>query len=305
MLRGKIDRYVAMQRAMGFKYRIQNCLLQHFATFAEQHGDTHVRCQTVLDWAGSTPSVLQKRNRLLTVRRFTIAMRPEDSRHEVPPADAFGRQSARRKIRHLFSAKDIKQLLTAASQLKPEGSIRPRTYTTLFALLAATGLRICEAIALNTDDITGDGLLIKSTKFRKDRLVPMHPSTHQAIQGYMAHRMQFSNIESPLFVSNSCSRLTYSSVNCIFLQLMRSIGLRGVPGEPGPCIHDLRHTFAVRSLEQCAGNRTEISRHMTALSTYLGHAHISDTYWYLQATPTLLVQISTAQETCYRREGDD
>lgn len=82
---------------------------------------------------------------------------------------------------------------------------------------------------------------------------------------------------------------------------MRSIGLRGKPGEPGPCIHDLRHGFAVKSLEQCALNRGDVARHMTALSTYLGHAHISDTYWYLQATPTLLAQISAAQEVYYRR----
>lgn len=305
MLRDEINRYVAMQRAMGFKYRIQNNLLQHFSTFAEQRRDTHVLCQTVLDWASLAPSVPQKRNRLLTVRRFAIAMQPEDNQHEIPPADAFGRQSAKRKIRHLFSEEDVKQLLTAASQLKPKGSIRPKTYTTLFALLVATELRICEAIALDINDITEDGLLIKSTKFRKNRLVPLHQSTHQAIQRYLVQRMQFNTIEPSFFVSNNGVRLSYSTVNSIFLKIMRSIGLRGEPGEPGLCIHDLRHTFAVRSLEQCTGNRTEISQHMTALSTYFGHAHITDTYWYLQATPVLLTQISAAQETYFRRVCDD
>lgn len=173
------------------------------------------------------------------------------------------------------------------------------------SLLSATGLRISEAIALNIDCIADDVLIIKATKFRKDRLVPLHQSAYQAILRYMKLRMKLSSIESAFFVSNSGARLSYSTVNSIFLQLVRAIGLRGAPGESGVCIHDLRHTFAVRSLEQCAGNRVAISQHMTALSTYLGHAHISDTYWYLQATPTLLAQISADQEACHRREGND
>lgn len=297
MLRDQINRYVAMHRALGYKYRVQNYLLQSFAHFAEAEGDTHVRSKTVIKWAGLAPSVLQKRNRLLTVRRFAIAVHAEDCRHEVPPSDVFGHQTAKRKIRHLFSSEDIKSLLNAASRLKPEGSIRPKTYSTLFALLATTGLRSCEAIALNIEDITQDGLLVKSTKFRKDRLVPLHHSAYEALQRYLLCRRPFNDITSPFFVSNNGARLSYSTINDIFLQLTRSIGLRGLPGEAGPCMHDLRHTFAVRSLEQCSGSRAEISRHMTALSTYLGHAHLSDTYWYLQATPLLFSQIAMDQET--------
>lgn len=305
MLRDKINDYVAMHRALGFKYRTPNSLLQNFVKYAEQFGDSSIRCKTVLDWAGLAPSPMQKRNRLLTVRRFAIAMQSEDTRHEVPPADAFGRHTPKRKIRHLFSSEDIKQLLEAASDLKPADTIRPWTYRTVFALLSATGLRISEAIALNIDCVADDVLIIKATKFRKDRLVPLHQSAYQAILRYMKLRMRLSSIESAFFVSNNGARLSYSTVNSIFLQLVRAIGLRGAPGESGVCIHDLRHTFAVRSLEQCAGNRVAISQHMTALSTYLGHAHISDTYWYLQATPTLLAQISADQEACHRREGND
>lgn len=305
MLRDRINDYVAEYRALGFKYRTQNGLLQHYVTFAEQHGDTCVRSRTVLEWAGLAPSPLQRRNRLLTVRRFAIAVQSENPLHEVPPADAFGHCVPERKIRLLFSPENISLLLTAASNLQPVSSIRPKTYTTLFGLLSATGLRVSEAIALNIKDVTDDGLLVNATKFRKDRLVPLHPSTHRAIQRYKRHRSKLGSTESALLISNSGTRLTYSTINSIFLQLMRAIGLRDAPGLPGACIHDLRHTFAVRSLEQCCGEHDAVSQHMVALSTYLGHAHITDTYWYLQATTTLLSQISTAQEADYGRSDDD
>lgn len=305
MLSDHINDYVAQHRALGFKYRTQNSLLQNFAKFAEQYGDAYVRCRTVLDWAGLAPSPMQKRNRLLTIRRFAIVMRAEDARYEVPPADAFGYCTPKRKIRLLFSPKDISELMAAASQLQPVNTIRAATYKTLFGLLSATGIRISEAIALNIEDMTDDGLRINASKFRKDRLVPLHQSTHQAIHCYREYRRKLGATESALFISNNGTRLTYSTVNRIFLQLMRAIGLRGAPGEPGPCIHDLRHTFAVRSLEQCVGDHASISQHITALSAYLGHAHVSDTYWYLQATPALLSQISMAQEARYQESCDD
>lgn len=301
MLKNEVDSFVEMQRAMGFKYRIQNILLQHYVRFAERKGENIVRTETVIEWAGGAPSLAQKRNRLLTVRRFALATQPENNLYEIPPPDVFGHKSAKRKIRHLFSSKDISQLLAAASQLKPKGTIRPKTYTALFALLSATGIRSGEAIRLNIDDMTTDGLMINATKFRKDRLVPVHVSTRQALLEYLNVRRQMNGLEPAFFVSNNGSRLSYSTLISIYLRLMRAIGLRGKTGDLGPCLHDLRHTFAVRSLEQCGGTRTEISRKITALSTYMGHAHVSDTYWYLQATPLLMAQISSAQENCYRR----
>ena len=183
--------------------------------------------------------------------------------------------------------------------LPPVDSIEPKTYTTIFALLATTGLRISEALALNVEDISNDGLSVKCTKFRKDRLVPLHDSAQRGIKQYLSDRTKDMNKDPALFISNKGTRLPYSTVNYTFLQVMRAIGLRGESGKNGACLHDLRHTFAVKSLEQCTGERATISRHMVALSTYLGHAHITDTYWYLQATPTLLTQILQEQEDCY------
>lgn len=305
MLSKMINRYVELHRAMGFKYRIQNSLLQHFSVFAQQRGDTYVRNSTVIEWAKQAPSVPQKRNRLLTVRCFSIAMQAEDKRYEIPPVDFFGHETFKRRTPQILSDAELKCLLTAALNLKPANTLRPMTYATLFALLAATGLRISEALTLNLEDITDDGLLIRSTKFRKDRLVPLHKSTRQGIFHYLTYRIQYSGVEPALFISNNGTKLCYGTVVSIFLQLVRSIGLRAGPGHPGVCIHDLRHRFAVRSLEQCEGSRDAISQHMTALSTYLGHAHISDTYWYLQATPKLMKQIAAAQEEFYRRTTND
>ena len=296
MLMQDVSRYVDLHRALGFKYRVQNGLLRNFAAFAEAQGDETVRTQSVLDWAGQAPSPAQRRNRLLTVRRFACAMRAEDNRHQIPPADAFGHVGFKRCTPHIFTREEIAAILKAAAQLTPEGSIRPATYTTLFALLVATGLRSSEALALKLEDVTEDGLIIRETKFRKSRLVPLHETTIEALERYLRLRGHLGTLETAVFVSLNGTALSYSTVVTVFIHLLRQIGLRAGPGHPGPRLHDLRHTFTVRSLEQCGNDPQAIKRHMTALSTYLGHAHISDTYWYLQSTPILMSQIARAGE---------
>lgn len=305
MLKKMINRYVELKHAMGFKFRNQNCLLQHFAAFAEQQGDTYVRCKTALEWAKQAPSAAQKRNRYLTVRRFAMTMYSQDKRYERLPVDAFGHATSKRRRPRILSSEELKRLLIAASELKPVNTLRPITYGTLFALLAATGLRISEALALNLSDITDEGLIIRATKCRKDRLVPIHKTVRHGLCHYLNCRSKYSGRDPALLISNKGTRLCYPTVISFFLQLVRSIGLRDGPGHLGVCIHDLRHRFAVRSLEQCGSNPTAISEHMTALSAYLGHAHISDTYWYLHATPQLMKQIATTQELFYRRNNND
>ena len=302
-----INKYVELHRVLGFKYRIQNCLLQNFSKFARKQGDSYVRSKTIIEWASLAPSRAQKRNRLLTIRRFAIAMKAEDERYEIPAPDIFGRYSSERRIPHILSSKELKLLLTETLKLKPKNSIRPITYATLFSLLASTGLRISEALALTMQDVTNDGLIIRATKFRKDRLVPLHRSTRNGIQRYLNFRIKFGGEpkNSFVFISNSGGKLPYPTVVRIFLELIRKIGLRDGPGSPGICIHDLRHRFAVKSLEQCKSNDISVSRHMAALSTYLGHTHISDTYWYLHATPLLMKRISNTQEKFNRRKHHD
>ena len=182
------------------------------------------------------------------------------------------------------------------SGARPDGSIRPLTYATMFGLIAATGMRVSEALAMRLPDVTSDGLIIAQTKFKKSRQLPLHPTTRRAPDGYLATRLKAASPSDALFISHQGTPPAYPTVITVFLQVIRSIGLRGAAGTPGPRIHDLRHTFAVRSLESCAHDSKLVARHITALSTYLGHAHVTDTYWYLEVTPELMAHMAAASE---------
>lgn len=300
MLSQLLTDHVALHRALGFKFRTQGILLRNFVAFAEGRGEHVVATATVHEWALQAPSPEQRRNRLLTVRRFARALHAEDPRHEVPSADLFGRASRKRRTPYIYSPSDIQRLIDAAQRLGPDGSIRPLTYATMFGLIAATGMRVSEAIALRVSDVTPDGLIIAQTKFKKSRLLPLHPTTRRALDGYVATRLKAASPSDALFISHQGTPPAYPTVVTIFLQVIRSIGLRGVAGTPGPRIHDLRHTFAVRSLESCAHDSNAVARHITALSTYLGHAHVTDTYWYLGATPELMVHMAADGERLNR-----
>jgi integrase len=202
-----------------------------------------------------------------------------------------------RPLPYLFSAHELQQLLAATARLRPTGSLRPLSYYTLFGLLAATGLRVSEALHLVLDDVTPDGLVVRQTKFRKSRLVPVHETTAAALDRYLAQRQAMGGGDAHVFLAPSGRTLTYRMVNGTFHFLLRSVDLRSTPGQRAPRIHDLRHRFAVRALERCAGGRDDVARQVLALSTYLGHAHVADTYWYLQATPPLMRRIADACES--------
>jgi integrase len=177
------------------------------------------------------------------------------------------------------------------------------TFKATLSLIASTGLRVSEALKLQLSDITENGLLIRSTKFQKSRLVPLHATASNGLQQYLNIRDRMKTTANAVFVSKRGTAIPYPTMNQTFLHLARSAGLRPGPGLGGCRIQDLRHTFAVRSLEQCVGDRKSVARHMTALSTYLGHAHVSDTYWYLQATPKLLFDVAEAAEALHRGGG--
>jgi len=157
-------------------------------------------------------------------------------------------------------------------------------------------MRISEALALRLADLTEDGLVIRETKFKKSRLLPLHETTRHALDRYLSVRNRLGTLDGALFISNTAAAPAYPTVVATFLRLARSIGLRAATGKGGPRIHDLRHSFAVRALESCRHEREAVARHIVALSTYLGHGHVTDTYWYLQATPILMRQIAEAGE---------
>jgi integrase len=295
MLIRAIESYLAIRRAAGFQLKVSEGLLRGFAEFAIKHGDTHVHAQRAIEWAGQASSTHQRCRRLDIVRIFARHMQAEDPRHEIPSAQVFPRYRPP-YLPFVYTPDQIRQLLAATAHLPPTGSLRPWTYCTLLSLLAVSGLRISEALALRIADVTSDGLLIRETKFRKSRLVPLHSSSEARLREYIARRSRVAGSCDHVFVSLRARPLIYPTVNAVFLALVRGIGLHPGPGHRGPRIHDLRHTCAVRALEACPTDRLQVAAHMLALSTYLGHAKLESTYWYLHATPHLLVDIANACE---------
>ena len=297
MLANALDTYLAVRRATGFELRVPEILLRSFVRFAKARGDTHVVAQTAIDWAAQAPSLGQRDYRLKTVIRFARYARAEDTRHELPPGHFFG-YHRQRPVPFIFSPMDIGRLIQAASCLGPPGSLRPHVYSTLLALLAVSGLRISEALALCFDDVTADGLLVRETKFKKSRLVPLHETAVAALAQYLMRRRRVGGADDHLFISIHGQELRYDTVHETFRTLVDGLGLRPKPGQKRPSLHSLRHTFAVRALEACpSDSRDRVGQHMLALSTYLGHARITDTYWYLETTPQLMTDIASASES--------
>lgn len=300
MLMQTVDTYLAVRRAAGFKLEAAERYLRDFARFARARGDTYVDSQTAIAWASQGNPEAQRNNRLKMIIHFARFARAEDERHEIPPERVFcGRRQ--RPTPYIFTDEEIQALLAQATRLGPPGSLRPHTYTTLFALLAVTGLRISEALALRFKDVTPDGLVIRETKFHKTRLVPLHPTTATGMQSYLARRCQLATRDDYVFVSRRRSGLCSSTVRQTFHQLLEAAGIPAVPRRRRPRLMDLRHTFASRSLAACPDDRDHIRRHMLALTTYMGHARVESTYWYLERTPQLMGDIAQACEACFRR----
>lgn len=297
-----VERYVAIKRGLGYKFYDQAQKLRKYAAFAEAAGDTYTSASRMIEWAGAAPSVQSSREWLRAVRHFAISMHAEDDRNEIPPRDAFGWGKRPRPRPHILLVADIERIMQAALSLPPVASITPYTYHYLIGLLAATGMRVSEAVALLESDLTKDGLLIRETKFHKSRLVPIHPTTRKALSEYLTLRRRIGGPDPHLFVTSTGEPPDHASVTRAFVKLARKLGVRNPEGR-GARLHDLRHSFAVRSLEQCGDGRADIHRHMLALSTYLGHACVTDTYWYLEATPVLKRQIADTAAAAFREGG--
>jgi integrase len=288
-----IEAYLTLRRATGFAMSNAEYLLKSFAAFAAGRGQTHVHTQTAIDWATLGPSVAQRDARLKAVCRFVRHVRVDDARHELPPANHFGARKTRRPP-HIYSAQEIDHLIEAALRLRPKDGLRPLTYATLIALLSATGLRISEALKLTVADVTGDGLLIRETKFRKTRLVPLHDTAAAGLQRYLARRRPRTD-DDPMFIGKRGGPLRYIAVKETFDRLVSKAGIVTATRRR-PRLHDLRHTFAVRALQGSPAGRSRSGAHMAALSTYMGHVNIYATYCYLEATADLMRDVAAAGE---------
>ena len=296
MLTQTVHTYIAVRRAAGFKLDTVERYLHDFARFATERGQTHVIAQTAIAWAAQSHSEPQRATRLRTVIGFARFSHAEDSHHEIPPPKVFHRQR-HRPLPYMFTEDEIQSLVSHAARLGPPGSLRPATYSTLLALLAVTGLRISEALALRLQDVTADGLVIRQTKFRKSRLLPLHASTTVALTRYLSKRSHLASADDHLFISQRHQRLSRTVVYQTFYHVLAAAGIPAVPGRRRPRLIDLRHTFASRSLAACPDGRGQGRQHMLALATYMGHAQVDSTFWYLERTPELMHNIVQACET--------
>lgn len=295
MLTSAIDRYLELRRALGYKLNTDEVMLRSFARFAQAHAQIHITSPTVLAWATHSTTARQRDKRTRAVVGFARFMHAEDPRHEIPPRP-LPCSAQVRPLPHIFSEQEILRLAQAASQLPPLASLRPLTFSTLYVLLAVTGLRISEALSLRLDDLTPDGLVIRETKFLKNRLVPLHATTACALNRYLERRLRACAKSDHLFVSLNGTPLCYATARRTFRELCARAGLDGALPARRPRLHDLRHTAAVRALEACPHARDQVTPHMLALSTYLGHASVRGTYWYLQSSPQLMHDVADAAQ---------
>ena len=247
MLKQAIDRYLELRHAAGYELKVDRGLLHDFARFASDRSETCVRRQTAIDWAAAAPTPSQRERRLGMVRRFAAHARAEDQAHDVVPGKVFANTGRRRPIPRIFSSGELRRFMDATAHLRPRGSLRPLIYHTLFGLLAAAGLRISEALRLTIDDVTDDGLIVRKTKFRKNRMLPLHETTEAALKRYLEQRRAVGGGDNHVFISTRGRALTYAMVNGTFHFLVKRAGL-SVDSGPQPRIHNLRHVYAVRAL---------------------------------------------------------
>jgi len=244
-------------------------------------------------------------NRPGTVRRFALYCSANDPRTTVPSSDLLPHRY-HRPDPYLYRDEEIARLLEAARRLPSATGLRPHTFTTLFGLYAACGLRANEPLRLDRDDVDlmNGVLTIRGAKFGKSRYVPLHVSAQSALNSYASLRDRLCRhpASASFFVSDCGARLTHWSVRRTFVQLSHQIGLRGAGDSRGPRLHDLRHRMAVNTLLGWYRDGVDVERRLPELSTYLGHAHITDTYWYLTATPELLRQALFRMEPSERED---
>ncbi len=295
-----VEDYLAVRRATGFDLRTTERRLRSFARFAAEREDGHIRVATAIDWAATARSPWQRYVRLRDVVLLARHLSAEDPAHEIPNGQVFPR-TRQEPLPYVFSDEEVLRMLDAASRLGPPGSSRPDTYRTLLGLLVATGMRIGEALRLRIGDLTVDGLRIHATKFRKSRLLPIHATTKAALEDYRIRWRPVASAEEPFLVSTRGTALATGVASGVFAEIMRDLGMKRAATltqgrRPRPCLQDMRPTFATRTLEACPAGRTQINRHLLALTTYLGHVSVASTYWYLHATPRLMSDVADVCE---------
>lgn len=282
-----LEDYLRLRRALGFKLEREGQLLAQFVAYLKTAGATTITSELAIAWAGQRVYANPRAKRLRVVRKFAVYLHTIDPSTEIPPPEVFPYRR-HRPAPYLWSQRDIGRLLEGARALR--SPLRAATHETLFGLLAASGMRGGEATALQRDDVDLDqGIVtIREAKFDRSRLVPLHPTTTAALRRYIAtrNRLYPRPRTSAFFVTSVGTALNRDGVGKTFRAITTSIGVRTATVHPR--IHDLRHSFAVRTLLRWLKSGVNVDAAMPRLSTYLGHISPADTYWYLSAAPELM-----------------
>ena len=290
-----VRRYLQERRQLGFAMQAPGTELLRFARFADARGHEGALTQELqLEWAREhvrRTSVITAARRLEIVRPFAAYYRQFETGTEVPESGILGR-AHRRPTPHIYSDAEILELLDHAGRLTPRDGLRPLMYRTLFGLIASTGLRISEALKLQIADVDLDGatITVRQSKFKKSRCLPLHASVVHALSEYRKVRDEYadSGANATFFVSRSGGTLPVRTVENVFSRMRPQLRWQARGDHANPRIHDLRHTVAVRRLQRWHEEGVSIEHAMLWLSTYLGHAKITDTYWYLTGVPELM-----------------
>ena len=292
-----LDEYLALRRALGFKLRVTAQQLPRFVQFIEYEGASFITTGLALRWAQEDPqgSSVTHADRLAMVRRFAAWRSADDPRTEVPPARLLPRRY-RRPTPYIYSTAEVQNIVSTAASLPSASGLRGLTFSTLFGLLAVTGMRVGEAVALDREDVdfsTGT-LNIREGKLGKSRFVPIHATTMNALGHYSERRGAIlPGMKVPaFFISERGRRISIWSAENNFIAVCGGIGLRlpavGHRYGRGPRLHDLRHRFAVTTFINWYRSGADVDREIPKLATYLGHKGPAEVYWYLQAVPELL-----------------
>ena len=300
--------YLRLRRQLGFTLAWDEHLLDQFTKHLGAARIEQITVSDAITWCGLLPEGIKTRpatrasTRLTAVRGFAVYMHALDPVHEVPPRGMFARP-VHRRTPYIYTHAEIFALVEAAGTLAR--GIRAKTYPVLFGLLAATGLRIGEVLALDRDeaDLKAGVLSISRGKSRDPRLVPLHETTTAVLGRYAAcreeHEQKPGGRDAPFFTDRDGDRLAYLNVRYAFVQASTAAGLRGQAQRPR--IHDLRHTFAVNTLLCWYRDGADVAARMPTLSTYLGHTDPANTYWYLSAVPELLAHAAARLDSVSTR----
>lgn len=311
-LQAAVQRYLKERRQLGFALTAPATELMRFARFADERGHQGPLTQELqLQWARqhvrSTSTVTAAR-RIEILRPFAAYYRQFEVDTEVLPTHALGR-GHRRLTPHIYTDEEILQLLRHADRLAPLGGLRPLTYRTLFGLLAAVGLRLSEALKLCVGDVDlkGATITVRETKFHKSRCLPIHASVVRALTEYRRMRDRHADPDpgAPFFVSRTGDFLRRDTVEDVFKRMRSGLGWRARGDHANPRIQDLRHSMVVRRVQRWHESGVSMDHAMFWLCTYLGHARITDTYWYLTGVPELMDIVGAQFERFVLEGGGD